>query len=186
VNASAGISSTSTRLLKSFYNGNTLDNRRANLRLASPPQNAHNCKVARTNNTTGFKGVSFDKPRGRWIAYIRVLGKRYNLGRFNTAEEAAREYDRAARLAFGQFARINFPFLGFQCLQDRPPKFSPIVVKARILNGEEHPSAKLSNRQVRAIRCTFKSSSSQSLAEMFNVSKTTTWSIRNGKGYQSV
>jgi AP2 domain/HNH endonuclease len=71
-------------------NGDTLDNCRHNLRLASPPQNAHNCKVARKNNTSGFKGVSFNKPRGRWIAYIKVRGKKHNLGYFKTAEEAAR------------------------------------------------------------------------------------------------
>jgi hypothetical protein len=89
-------------------NGNTLDNRRANLRLASNAQNLHNCKVARTNNTSGFKGAIFDKRIGRWAAQIRFRGKRYNLGYFDTPELAAQEYDRAARLLFRQFARTNF------------------------------------------------------------------------------
>ncbi|MBV8278501.1 MAG: HNH endonuclease [Verrucomicrobia bacterium] len=87
-------------------NGDGLDNRRANLRLASATQNAHNRKIRR-DNTSGFKGVRFDQSSQRWDARITFQGKRYYLGLFVTAELAARTYDQAARRLFGDFARTN-------------------------------------------------------------------------------
>jgi HNH endonuclease/AP2 domain len=87
-------------------NGDTLDNRRANLRLAAHAENMRNRRIPSTN-TSGFKGVGFHKLRRRWQAYIKVRGKQYHLGCFATPEAAAAEYDRAARLSFGRFARTN-------------------------------------------------------------------------------
>lgn len=85
-------------------NGNKLDNRRSNLRLATSEQNRQN-QPKRSDNTSGFKGVSYDKNRGRWKATVR--GRL--IGRFATAEEAARVCDREARLLYGEFAVLNFP-----------------------------------------------------------------------------
>lgn len=42
------------------------------------------------NNTSGIKGVCFDKSRNKWVAYRKVNGKSINLGRFATKEEARR------------------------------------------------------------------------------------------------
>jgi hypothetical protein len=95
-------------------NGNTLDNRRGNLRLATRAQNGRNRRISRTN-TSGFKGVHLHKRTGRWNAQIKFRGKIYNLGCFDTPEEAAREYDRAARLAFGKFSRLNFALISPAC-----------------------------------------------------------------------
>lgn len=55
------------------------------------------------------KGVSWNKRREKWQADIGMSGKRKRLGRFNTAEEAARAYDEAAKELHGEFARLNFP-----------------------------------------------------------------------------
>jgi hypothetical protein len=55
-----------------------------------------------------FKGICFDKSRGKWISKICVNYKQMNLGRFSTAEEAALAYDIAAKEHFGEFARTNF------------------------------------------------------------------------------
>lgn len=88
-------------------NNDGLDNRRANLRRCTPSQNQANRHVVRS--ASGFKGVSYDGRRGRWVAKITVNYRTLNLGRFATAEDAARAYDAAAREHFGEFAFGNFP-----------------------------------------------------------------------------
>ena len=76
-------------------NGDSLDNRSINLRFCTRSQNMYN-RGPQRNNTTGFKGVSFDKSRGKFIASISARGKQYNLGRFATPQEAAEVYQRKA------------------------------------------------------------------------------------------
>ena len=92
-------------------NGDGLDNRRCNLRSASQAENHHNVFIYQ-NNTTGFKGVNFDKQTLRWAAKIRVDGVEIWLGRHDSPEAAALAYDNAAREYHGEFARLNFPKLG--------------------------------------------------------------------------
>ena len=89
-------------------NGDGLDCRRANLRLASRSQNQAN-RLHLVSNVSGFRGVSFMRARGRWLASIRVNRRTRNLGAFESPAEAARAYDAAARSAFGPFARLDFP-----------------------------------------------------------------------------
>jgi hypothetical protein len=89
-------------------NGDGLDNRRANLRQATHVENGRN-RGAQVNNTSGWKGVSWDTGRGRWRAQIAVDGRRIFLGRFDDPVEAARVYDEAAVRYFGEFAHLNFP-----------------------------------------------------------------------------
>jgi len=89
-------------------NRDGLDCRRCNLRLATHAQNAVNSPPCR-RNTSGFKGVSWDKTRGQWQAGIVTAGRRKALGRFSRIEDAARAYDDAARRVHGAFAWLNFP-----------------------------------------------------------------------------
>lgn len=89
-------------------NGDGLDNRRANLRISTQAQNCANTRI-RSNNKSGFKGVSWKASRSAWCAQIRRNDKSYHLGLFADREEAARAYDAAAIEFFGEFARINFP-----------------------------------------------------------------------------
>lgn len=83
---------------------NTLDNRRSNLRICKAPENKWNVGK-NAANTTGYKGVCFDKSHNKYIAQITVRGKRINLGRAKTAEEAFRFYCEAAKKYHGEFAR---------------------------------------------------------------------------------
>jgi hypothetical protein len=87
-------------------NRNTLDNRRDNLRKCTQAQNCAN-GVRHRDNKSGFKGVHWDNYTGRWKAEICCRGVRKNLGRFNSAKEAAAAYDEAAQALFGEFARLN-------------------------------------------------------------------------------
>ena len=88
-------------------NGNRLDNRRFNLRFATPGQNRRN-KPKPINNTTGFKGIK-QTPNGKWIAKIGIpIGKKKHLGTFNTDVEAAHAYDAAALIYHSEFAWLNF------------------------------------------------------------------------------
>jgi hypothetical protein len=84
--------------------GDKLDNRRANLRLATNQQNQANVS-RQSNNTTGFKGVHFHKGHGKYMARIGVSYKRIHLGYFDTAEQANKAYQQAAIKYFGEFAR---------------------------------------------------------------------------------
>ncbi len=92
-------------------NGNGLDNRRSNLRVATYRQNAEN-QGRRKGNTSGFKGVSRDarNPNMPWVARLRSgNGRRIHVGSYASPEDAARAYDRAAAIHHGPFARLNFP-----------------------------------------------------------------------------
>ena len=87
-------------------NGNRLDNRRENLRSATQSQNGTN-RGCRADNTSGYKGVSFNKATQKWHAYIKHSQKRYHLGFYATPEEAAQAYNIAASRLFGEFAAFN-------------------------------------------------------------------------------
>lgn len=88
--------------------GDGLNNWRDNLRSATDQQNCFNA-VARKNKSSQYKGVSLFKKVNKWEAYITLDGKQRRLGFFSNEEDAARAYDAAARLLFGEFARFNFP-----------------------------------------------------------------------------
>lgn len=87
--------------------GNGLNNTRSNLRPATSQQNSSNRGVQR-NNTSGFKGVYWDKQTRKWRARIMINGKSKSLGLHINSEDAARAYDAAAKRLFGEFARCNF------------------------------------------------------------------------------
>lgn len=88
--------------------GDSLNNRRANLRLCTRGQNARNVR-SMTNTSSRYKGVTWCKWSGRWAAYIHLNKRIRNLGRFESEIEAAHAHDAAARKLHGEFARLNFP-----------------------------------------------------------------------------
>jgi hypothetical protein len=84
------------------------DNRIGNLRpcTSTAAQNKGNIGLLRTN-TSGYKGVSLNKRSGKYHAQIKINGKQTYLGRFDTPEEAALCYNKAAWEYFGEFAYLN-------------------------------------------------------------------------------
>lgn len=86
-------------------NRNPLDNRCSNLRPLTHAENMLNTPVFKSN-TSGYRGVDFQR---RWRARIAIGGSRRFIGFFDTAEDAARAYDAAARELHGTLAQLNFP-----------------------------------------------------------------------------
>ena len=94
-------------------NGNKLDNRKCNLRYASPQDSAYNLRVARRSKS-GFKGVGWHSKNKSWRARVRVNGRELCVGYFSSPVEAAVAYDAAARKHHGVYATLNFPESGEQ------------------------------------------------------------------------
>lgn len=94
---------TDTHVQCDHKNHDTLDNQRHNLREATNQQNSFNTRK-RPRNTSGFKGVTFDKFTGNWKAQIEFSGINKHLGRFSTAEDAHAAYMAAAKEMQGDFA----------------------------------------------------------------------------------
>ncbi len=90
-------------------NGDGLDNRRENLRLATQAQNNYNRRKTSKKTLSQFRGISFDKNSPAWVGCIHYKGKRINLGRFKNEIDAAHAYDRAAKKYHKDFAKLNFP-----------------------------------------------------------------------------
>jgi hypothetical protein len=88
-------------------NGNTLDNRRANLYAETRSQAGSRQRV-RSGGASRYKGVAWDVTNGHWVARIRVQGKRIYLGSFDDDVAAAQAYDAAALRYFGPLAVTNF------------------------------------------------------------------------------
>jgi hypothetical protein len=87
-------------------NGNKLDNRRVNLRVATTSQNCQN-RPKPKHNTSGFKGVSWNNMAKKWVSAITRSGDVNYLGSFSCPIEAALAYNRAAIRLYGEFARLN-------------------------------------------------------------------------------
>lgn len=88
-------------------NGDGLDNRRSNLRRSDALTNGRNVGP-RKGNSSGYKGVCFDKRSGKWRAQITVNRHNHYLGDYADPVDAALAYDAAARRLHGDFARTNF------------------------------------------------------------------------------
>ena len=95
-------------MMVDHIDGNSLDNRRRNMRNCTNQQNMQNIRK-KPGGASRFKGVYYDKRRSTWYARICHNGKNINLGTFGTEIEAARAYDKAALELFGEFACLNFP-----------------------------------------------------------------------------
>jgi hypothetical protein len=75
-------------LVVDHINGDRLDNRRVNLRLISQSLNSQNQRLSAANSS-GFRGVVWDKARRKWVAQAKLDGRNVSIGRFDTLEQAA-------------------------------------------------------------------------------------------------
>ena len=88
-------------------NGDKLDNRRCNLRIATRGQNNANTPKQK-GCSSRYRGVCWHSQRNKWKAEIKVNQTKKHLGVFINEEDAARAYDAAAKQAFGDYATLNF------------------------------------------------------------------------------
>ena len=86
--------------------GNTLDNRKSNLRRCNRTENNRNRKISKVN-TSGYKGVDFCKSNKKYQARIAVDNVRIHLGYFKTPEEAYAAYCEASNKHHGDFGRVK-------------------------------------------------------------------------------
>ena len=86
-------------------NNNKLDNRKCNLRIVTPAQNAMN-KISAKNSTSNYIGVS--KKNKYYSVNITVNGKQINLGKFKNEMDAAKCRDDGTKLYYGEYGNLNF------------------------------------------------------------------------------
>lgn len=85
-------------------NGNSLDNRRDNLRPVTRSQNMWN-RAPNINGKSRYKGVCWHKQHQKWIASIQVNKRKYHIGLFTSEDDAGRAYAERAALEFGEYNR---------------------------------------------------------------------------------
>ena len=88
-----------------------LNNCLSNLRWATRADNQRNKGIVR-HNTSGYKGVSWNKRLGKWEAYIMIENRKVHLSYSDDPGTAAKDYDRSALEHFGEFARTNASLRG--------------------------------------------------------------------------
>lgn len=84
--------------------GNSLNNKFDNLRVATRRQNNRN-KGLYSNNTTGSKGVTYCAESGKYRARAGLNGRKVHLGRYDTIEEASKAYEEFTKRAYGDYFR---------------------------------------------------------------------------------
>jgi len=86
-------------------NGNTLDNRRSNLRICTQSQNMCN-KAKQSNNTSGHVGVSWFRDLSKWRVQVKVNGVTHSGGYHATIEEAIKARAELAAKLHGDFVKL--------------------------------------------------------------------------------
>lgn len=85
-----------------------LNNRRINLRIATEKENSRNVPKTSSKKSSIYKGVSWHKLKGKWIATCATNSRNKFLGYFDDEIEAAKTYDLSAKELHGEFAKTNF------------------------------------------------------------------------------
>ena len=99
------IADTPAGMQTDHINGNSMDNRKENLRICTNQQNSFNRKKPNKNNKLGIKGVQWVERIKKFRAQIRINDKTIHLGLFTVASNADNAYRKAEEKYFGEFAR---------------------------------------------------------------------------------
>jgi len=102
-----------------------LNNLLENLRTSTRQQNTRN-SGSRPNSSSKFKGVSWKKELKKWIVQITISGENKYLGLFESEEDAARQFNHASRIHFGEYSRYN----------DVNPMFPSVEWKPKVLTSK--------------------------------------------------
>lgn len=89
--------------------GDGLNNRKANLRVATDRQNSQAYRRKAKGKTSQYRGVCWREDHQKWRVQISLNGNQLSIGCYDSEREAALAYDRAAQKLFGEFASLNFP-----------------------------------------------------------------------------
>lgn len=118
-------------------NGDTLDNRKSNLRIVTTAENRQNSRRPTfEGKSSKFKGVTWDARRERWVAQITCEGVTSPLGAFSHEADAARAYDRAAGELFGEYARTNAAMNLYEIDGERAEDLVPNISVALAVQGK--------------------------------------------------
>lgn len=123
-------------------NGNTLDNRKRNLRLCKHSDNMKNIKTP-TNNSSGFKGVELRKDTGKWTAFIECDGNKVNLGCFDNKENAIKARKDKELELFGEYSRLHSIQENSNMTENLEPQVYTIADIAKLLCIGETTARKL-------------------------------------------
>jgi len=101
------VNCTDKKLKVDHINGDTMDNRKSNLRICTHIENSWNSAKPKGKRTSKYKGVDFMKNEGKYRARIKVNYKEINLGCFLLEDDAAEAYNKAAIKYYKNFSLLN-------------------------------------------------------------------------------
>jgi len=139
---------TGDNLFVDHKDGDRLNNCKSNLRICTHSQNAHNRKINK-NNTSGYKGVSWNKKRKRWGVRIKSNGVIYQGKTCKDVIEAANEYNRLAILHHGEFALLNNvePYIYTKPIKE-PNNLKQLRIDAGLTQRQVAEACKISQPQL--------------------------------------
>lgn len=98
---------TDPKIFIDHIDGNTFNNQKSNLRLATPRQNSRNIGKRKGNYTSKYKGVNWNKVKNKWDSRIATDHGRVHVGYFDNEIDAAKAWNNAAVKYHKEFARLN-------------------------------------------------------------------------------